>query len=89
MKLLIIRHGDPNYEQDCLTPVGKEEAKLLEMIKDSHGRDRIVIYCAKEKAMKPLPSKYDVQAERKLIGKLAEYFGQDRVKVVEKAIEKM
>ncbi len=29
MKLLIIRHGDPNYDLDCLTPTGKEEARLL------------------------------------------------------------
>ncbi len=29
MKLLIIRHGDPNYEIDSLTPVGWEEAELL------------------------------------------------------------
>ena len=94
---LICESITPFEQTSCEVRIGfpdiatymKEEAKLLEMIKDSHGRDRIVIYCAKEKAMKPLPSKYDVQAERKLIGKLAEYFGQDRVKVVEKAIEKM
>ena len=29
MKLLIIRHGDPDYEHDDLTPVGKREAELL------------------------------------------------------------
>ncbi len=29
MKLLIIRHGDPNYEIDSLTPVGWQEAELL------------------------------------------------------------
>lgn len=29
MKLLIIRHGDPDYSIDSLTPVGWEEAKLL------------------------------------------------------------
>lgn len=29
MKLLIIRHGDPNYNQDCLTPTGRQEAGLL------------------------------------------------------------
>ncbi len=29
MKLLIIRHGDPNYAIDSLTPVGWEEARLL------------------------------------------------------------
>jgi len=29
MELLIVRHGDPNYELDCLTEKGKAEAKLL------------------------------------------------------------
>lgn len=29
MKLLIIRHGDPNYETDSLTDAGKIEAELL------------------------------------------------------------
>lgn len=29
MKLLIIRHGDPNYEIDSLTPTGWEEARLV------------------------------------------------------------
>ena len=29
MRILIIRHGDPNYENDCLTPKGEIEAKLL------------------------------------------------------------
>lgn len=29
MKLLIVRHGDPDYSIDSLTPVGWEEAKLL------------------------------------------------------------
>ena len=29
MKLLIIRHGDPNYEIDSLTPTGFREAELL------------------------------------------------------------
>ena len=29
MKLLIIRHADPDYEHNCLTPQGVEEARLL------------------------------------------------------------
>ena len=29
MKILIVRHGDPNYENDCLTEVGKREVELL------------------------------------------------------------
>ena len=29
MRILIIRHGDPDYENDCLTEKGKREAALL------------------------------------------------------------
>ena len=29
MKLLFIRHGDPDYENDCLTEQGEREARLL------------------------------------------------------------
>lgn len=29
MKLIIVRHGDPDYEHDTLTPTGWEEAKLV------------------------------------------------------------
>ena len=37
MRLLIIRHGDPDYEKDCLTEKGKKEAALLaEYLKDEN-----------------------------------------------------
>ena len=29
MRILIIRHGDPNYELDTLTETGWKEAKLV------------------------------------------------------------
>ena len=29
MRLLLIRHGDPDYENDCLTEQGEREARLL------------------------------------------------------------
>lgn len=29
MRIIIIRHGDPNYDLDCLTEKGKKEAELL------------------------------------------------------------
>lgn len=35
MKIIFIRHGDPNYEKDCLTDVGKQQAQALaEYLKD-------------------------------------------------------
>ncbi len=38
MRLLIIRHGDPDYERDTLTEKGHREAKLLA---DRYGKERI------------------------------------------------
>ena len=29
MRILIVRHGDPDYEKDSLTPKGFREAELL------------------------------------------------------------
>ena len=29
MKLYIIRHGNPDYANDCLTPLGKRQAEAL------------------------------------------------------------
>ncbi len=41
MKLLFIRHGDPDYENDTLTEKGKREAKLLADIIDRYGIDDV------------------------------------------------
>ncbi len=29
MRLILVRHGDPNYELDCLTELGHEQAKVV------------------------------------------------------------
>ena len=41
MKLLFIRHGDPNYEKDALTEKGKKEAMLLSNVIDTFGIDDV------------------------------------------------
>ncbi|MBR4707842.1 MAG: histidine phosphatase family protein [Pseudobutyrivibrio sp.] len=41
MKLVFIRHGDPDYVNDTLTEKGKVEAKLLSDIIDRYGIDEI------------------------------------------------
>ena len=66
-----------------------EESNLFEMLKHSEGTDRVVIYCAKEKAMKRLPANRNVCADPQLLDTLEKYFGKERVKVVEKQIEKV
>lgn len=65
MKLLIIRHGDPDYSIDSLTPTGWEEAELLSQ--RLCGLDVKAFYCsplgrAKDTA-KPTLEKLHRQAE--------------------------
>lgn len=44
MRLLIIRHGDPDYARDNLTEKGKREAKLLsEMLAKSNDRLSVLL----------------------------------------------
>ena len=67
----------------------EEERNLYEMIKDSEGKDGVVIYLAKEKAIKRLPPNRNVHADKYLLGTLKSYFGEAHVKVVEKNIENL
>ena len=57
------------------------------MLKDSEGKDGVVIYLAKEKAEKRLPANRNIQVDSDILAKLNQYFGESRIKVVEKAIE--
>lgn len=67
----------------------RNEESLMEALRFAEGNDRVVIYCTKEKAMKRLPANQNVQVSKELLEKLTEYFGKDRVKVVEKQIENL
>ncbi len=66
----------------------KEEEQLYRMINGSEGNDTVVIYCQAEKAIKRLPMNRNVGIDSVLLSRLTNYFGEKRVKVVEKAIEK-
>ena len=66
-----------------------EEANLFEMLKHSEGTDRVVIYCTKEKAVKRLPANRNIHVDADILDTVQEYFGKDRVKVVEKQLEKV
>ncbi len=65
----------------------QEEKHLFEMTALSEGNDRMVIYCTKEKAMKKLPANRNVRADRELLDRLRQYYGAERIKVVEKKME--
>ena len=64
-----------------------EEQNVYEMLKMSEGNDSVVIYCAKEKVMKRLPKNWNIRADKELLNQMENYFGKNRVKVVEKSIE--
>ena len=66
-----------------------EEKVLMDLLQQSTGNDQVVIYCAKEKAIKRLPVAYNVQVEPGFLGNMEQQFGKSRVKVVEKHIEKV
>ena len=65
----------------------KEELTLYEMLRDSDGRDGVVIYLTKEKAVKRLSADRNIHVDGDILAKLNQYFGESRIKVVEKAIE--
>lgn len=54
---------------------------------DTEGEDEVVIYCAKERAVKRLPKNRNIQISQEILGRLMNHYGENRIKVVEKAIE--
>jgi DNA polymerase-3 subunit alpha len=66
-----------------------EESKLFELLEHSEGNDAVVVYCAAEKQIKRFPTNRNVHVDAMLLEKLNMHFGQNRVKVVEKQIEKV
>ncbi len=65
------------------------EKEMMEILKPSEGNDQVIIYLKKEKARKILPAGWNVCADRELLGKLSELYGEKNVKLVEKTIEKI
>ncbi len=65
----------------------EEESQLFDMLKESEGKDAVVIYCREERAVKRLPAGRNIRIEPAIFGRLANYYGEACVKVVEKPIE--
>ncbi len=63
------------------------EQELYEIIGESEGRDRVIIYCKAERAMKRLGANRNVRADAGLLSRLTNYLGESCVKLIEKAIE--
>ena len=65
----------------------EEEAITYGYLADSEGNDEVVIYCEKEKIVKKLPANKNISINPQILSRLMNHFGENRVKVVEKAIE--
>ncbi len=65
-----------------------DAADLDQLLRDSEGRDRVIVYCAKEKAVRRFPENQNVNAGKELLQKLYASYGEARVRVVEKGIAK-
>ncbi len=63
----------------------QEELLLYSMLHMSEGQDKVFIYCKKERAVKQLPAGKNVEISEELMSRLTNYFGNERVKVVEKS----
>ena len=66
----------------------REVADLYQMLRESDGKDQVVLYIQSIRAMKKLPPSRNVQADARLVASLQAKFGTGNVKVVEKSIEK-
>ncbi len=64
----------------------KLEQELYDSIKESDGKDRIIIYLKEEKAKKMLPPSKNIDANDVILTKLCEILGEDNVKVVESSL---
>lgn len=64
------------------------EQNLFEMLHDSDGNDEVVIYLAREKAVKRLGKHLAIQANAEMLTRLTNFLGEKNVKVVEKNVEK-
>ena len=64
-----------------------EEQIVYGYLADSDGDDEVMIYCAKERAVKKLPKNRNIGINEQILSRLMHHFGEKRVKVVEKPIE--
>ena len=64
-----------------------EEQIVYGYLADSDGDDEVMIYCAKERAVKKLPKNRNIGINEQILSGLMNHFGEKRVKVVEKPIE--
>lgn len=60
----------------------EHKGALFDILRETEGKDNVVIYVENPKAMNPLPANWNVSAQAPLIEKLEAAFGEGNVKVV-------
>ena len=58
------------------------------MIEQESGNDRIVIFCAKEKAVKRLENRFSIRGDEPMMQILRDAFGDDNVKLQQSALKR-
>ncbi len=65
----------------------QREQELYGMLDGEDGNDRIVIFCARERAVKRLGNRYAVQGDSRVIGMLGNAFGEENVKLQQSVLK--
>ena len=66
----------------------QREQELYRMIEQESGNDRIVIFCAKEKAVKRLENRFSIRGDEPMMQILRDAFGDDNVKLQQSALKR-
>ena len=85
--LLSVMVGCGNSAENDVRPGGTDTDRPGVNDNVDTGNDGVVIYLAKEKAVKKLPANRNIRVDRNLLEHLYQIFGESRVKVVEKSVE--
>lgn len=59
------------------------EQKLISLLSENKGNDRVMIALAKERQRKMMPAQYRVDANKNFVEKLKEIYGEDLVKLLQ------
>ena len=66
----------------------KRESELYQMLEQESGSDRIVIFCAKEKAVKRLENRYAVRGDERMLQLLRKTYGDENVKLQQSGLKR-
>ena len=66
----------------------QREQELYGMLELESVNDRIVIFCAREKAVKRLGNRYAVQGDERVVGMLRRAFGEENVKLQQSVLKR-